>query len=147
MLRSWISLRGQLKSPHPSWTLEIIIRLYTEKLHKCCQDLQPSRTPDVCCDSDKHSRSFHHRLPALLYFENQKRTTWYLNLNIPMCSHSVWCTALCFTEATDTGEVLSFTNAINTRKQPISSAAFTFSTPGLEKIILWLQLCHSCCSG
>lgn len=95
MLR--IGVREQLKSPHPSWIPEIIIRPsnYAEKLHKCCQDLQPSRPPDVCCDREKHSRSFHHRLPALLYFENHKRTTWYLNLNNPMCSHSAWCTAHC----------------------------------------------------
>lgn len=44
--------------------------------------------------------------------------------------------ALLFTEATRMGNVLRAVNAINPRKRPISSAAFTYSAPGLGRIIL-----------
>lgn len=142
MLR--IGVREQLKSPHPSWIPEIIIRPsnYAEKLHKCCQDLQPSRPPDVCCDREKHSRSFHHRLPALLCFENHKRTTWYLNLN--PCAHTVpgaQHTALLFTEATDTGEVLSSANALNTQNSPFPLLL------SLWALQVWGRSSSDCSSG
>lgn len=58
--------------------------------------------------------------------------------------------ALLFTEATDTVKVFSAANAISTGKWPVSSAAFTYSTPGLEETTLWAAALPPrwlCCSG